>query len=415
MIQIKIGEFSKKYSISKETIRYYTDKKILLPYKIRHYYDYNDQCEKDIEVVKKFKKMAFSLMEIKEILNYLRLEEEAFPNLNEILLDYFENKLSVLEDERKVILNKEKVLKKEIDTIKISIKNSSTQTKVNSGIDLDFLSILSCRKCNSVLNLKKATINNNEILEGVLQCTCGMEYKIHAGILYCEGVNSDRKVPCVNNKQEIEEKYPTDYNAIKTLAENRLRKKIETDLSFGDFILDLSLMGGVHAQKFLEDGKQNNLFYIGCERWFDFLKVSKKTIDSLKNKPKTLFCCGDIKHAPFKANQFDKIVDVYGTTTDMRETGDYKLKEKINLLKEQGRFYGNYCDISNLSDENTENFRKCFDFKAIKSDLGTLNEIDIVVSPKTKEMGELTPFLKKNGMEEFAVYNFIGEKRKHIL
>jgi DNA-binding transcriptional MerR regulator len=409
---MKISEFSKRCNLSKETIRYYTEEKLILPQKIKHYYDYTEQCLKDIAIIIKLKNMAFSLSEIKDILNYLRLEPEAFPKLYVLLLDYFMEKLKTLKIEKSELEKKEFALKKEIERIKKTSTELEKKENSCSGIDLSLLSLLSCKRCHNELRLKKATIKNDEILAGILQCECGMNYKIQEGILYCEGSDFMIKAPCVSNREEFETKYPKDYNLVKKLSENWLKRKLDKDISSGDVIFDLTILGGVFSQKLLASSKSKGLIYIGCERGVGFIKVSKKVIESLENHPKSLFCCGDVKYAPFKENVFDKVIDIYGTTTDMYETGDYRIKEKYDLLKERGKFYGAYVDISNLSEENAENTRRSFDFNAIKHHLTIFGKRDLMVSPKTKEFGELNRIIKKNGSEELKVYGFSGEKVK---
>ncbi len=410
MIYIKIGEFSKKYNLTKESTRYYTDEKLLLPHKVRHYNDYDLQCEKDIQNIIKLKGMGFTLAEIREIMNYLRLEAEVFPNLNEFLLVFFECKLNRVNEEKEVLIKREQTLIDKIKSLKDMSSSISVENHINSGVDLQFLSLLSCKKCNNSLNLKMAEIRDGEIIEGMLKCECGVEYEIHDGILFCEGADDTKKVPAVNTKEDIEERYPSEYTSIKSIAENWLKGKIRTDLKGNEALLDFTTMGGVYLLPILEKAKRENLLYVGCERWLSFLKVSKKTVDSIKNKPKTLFCCGDIRHAPFKASAFEIIIDVYGTMTDMRETGDFKLNQKINLLKDRGRFYGIYYNISNLSNENPENLRKSLNFAMIEKELMALDKKNCFVSPKTKEFGEFNTLLKKNDREELTVCAWIGEK-----
>jgi len=411
VISIKISEFSKKYNISKETIRYYTDEKILLPHKVNHYYDYNEQCERDMDTIKNLKEIGFSISDMKELLNYLRLEIEVVPNLNTFMLDFYRNKLKKIDEERKSLDLAEKDLKGKIAMIEENNQSLNFNESSVSGIDLQFLNLLSCNQCSSPLKLKQADIIDGEIINGVLSCGCGMEYIVHDGILLFEGSNTEKTAPVFNTKEDVEKMYPGEYIATKVVIENWLNKKIQNDLKNKDILLDLTVTGGLYFSPLFEEIREREILYIGCERWLNYLKISKKVVDDLPAKPKTMFCCGDIKYAPFKRDVFDKVIDVYGSMADACYTGDLKIQHKISLLKDSGQLYGIYYDISNLPNENAENVRNGLKFSFIENELKTLKKINFTSSPKTTDIGgELDDILKREGQEVLTIYSYIGKK-----
>jgi len=356
------------------------------------------------------KAMGFSISEIKELLKYLRLEVEVVPNLNTILRNFLENKLSMIIEERNSLNLKEKELKETIKLIATQ-KNSTSDKPAISGIDIQFLPLLCCNKCGHPLQLKKVDIIDGEILNGVLDCKCGMEYLVQDGILLFEGADNEKKAPVFNTKEDIEKLYPGEYVATKLVVEKWLNEKIQQDLKNDDVLLDLSITGGIYSSPLFNDIRKMNILYIGCERWLNYLKISKKAVDVLPFKPKTMFCCGDIKYAPFKPALSDKIIDVYGTMVDMRETGDFKIQHKINLLKDFGQLYSVFHDFSNLSNETDKLIRKSLTFSQAEKELHSLTKkINSMHSPKTKKLGEINTILNTHGREELTVCSYIGKK-----
>jgi len=187
MSLMKISEFSKRCHLSRESIRYYVKKQLILPQKVSGYYNYDAQCLKDIRMIVKLRQMAFSLDEIRDIMKYLRLERDLSLDPDELLMDYFESNLIELETKRYEIIKKELILKREIETLKTSLEYSMSKSGVSSGIKVELLSSLICKKCHQNLELKKGKIKNDKIIEGILQCSCGIQYEIHEGFLFCEG------------------------------------------------------------------------------------------------------------------------------------------------------------------------------------------------------------------------------------
>lgn len=57
---MKIGKFSEKFSMAKETVCYYTHIGLLTPVKYRNFYDYNQSCEKEMTLIQELKAMDFT-------------------------------------------------------------------------------------------------------------------------------------------------------------------------------------------------------------------------------------------------------------------------------------------------------------------------------------------------------------------
>jgi hypothetical protein len=73
VIQMKIGEVSKKYNISIETLRFYDKVGLLVPERINNIRYYSERHIKKLKEILKMKKLMFTLDEIKGILELVNI------------------------------------------------------------------------------------------------------------------------------------------------------------------------------------------------------------------------------------------------------------------------------------------------------------------------------------------------------
>jgi len=403
---MKIGEFLKKFELTKETIRFYTEQQMLLPHKHRHYYDYNKECEKDLSDILQLKEMGFSISEIKEILNYQRIKK-AYPEIEEMIKSYYKHQLETIEEAKIELANREEKIKKSLETI----EKNRVQKTVQSGIDLTLINLLYCETCASPLKIKKGDIKEGALKEGVLTCNCGKAYEIKEGIIFLQDADLEKAESCVKNNDDCEVKFPKEYIASMVTMENWLNERILSDIKNYEILLDVRTLCGVFATSMIETIKDKNCVYIGVERNLSFLKRAKLRIDQVEKNVNTLFFCGDIRKLPIRIKTIDKVIDVYGSMADMRETGDFKQKEKIELLKENGKFYGIFTNIRNTDLENPKQLIRSLDINDIKKDLSQLRELTATATTETDKLGEFDGMLlKKTGKEILSINGWIAEK-----
>lgn len=406
MIQMKIGEFAKKYNLTKETIRFYTEQQMLLPHKHRHYYDYNKECEKDISDILQLKEMGFSITEIKEMLNYQRIKK-AYPEIDDMIKSYYKHQLDNIQAKKIELTNREEKIRKSLE----SIEKNRIQKSTQSGIDLNLIHLLYCETCASPLKIKKGDIKDGALKEGVLTCNCGKEYEIKDGIIFLQGADLEKPESTVKNIDDCEIKFPKEYIASVVTVENWLKERILTDLKDDEMILDVRTTCGVFATSMIKTIKDKTVLYIGVERNFFFLQEAKLRIDQVEKKMNTLFFCGDIRELPIKSKTVHKIIDICGSVADMQETGDFKLSRKIQLLKNKGRLYGIFTNINSISTDNPIQIIKSLNFNEIKNELATLCELTTISTKETEKIGEFqTKISKKTGKERLTINGWIGEK-----
>jgi MerR family Zn(II)-responsive transcriptional regulator of zntA len=121
----QIGELSKKAEVSKRTIRYYEEKSLLSPSRVTSggFRLYSNKDLKRLKIIKQFKKLDFSLDQIKEI---LKSEPDS-------------GKESQIQYSRRVIETQLTAIQKQIENLKeMEEKNQKALEMLNQ-----------CQECNS--------------------------------------------------------------------------------------------------------------------------------------------------------------------------------------------------------------------------------------------------------------------------
>lgn len=306
---MKISEFAREHGLKKETIRYYTELGLLIPEKISNYYNYNDQCTKDLHNIIKLKDYEFSLMEILKIISYIRLvgtTEEEDVSLFEII----ENKKNQL------IMKKELLEKKivSIDNVPRDIKIGTNCNDRIMGIDVKFLHILSCPKCKNQLSIVDSRIDGSILVEGYMKCQCGYKGSIKDGILICSDANEDSYNPHNKVKTNLSNIQPELISLLKRTSNYIKKEMINIDLR-NKVVLDLGADIPMVTSDLLELVDKNTLYIINSSSVSDAKFKQQQIINNsnIKNIKNIIFTAG-INEMPIKQNLIDVIVDGYATS-----------------------------------------------------------------------------------------------------
>lgn len=190
---MKAGEFAELFKINKTQVRYYREKGLLIPNRIKNYCDYNKQCVKDMHDILEMKLMGFSIEEIQVIKNYERLMIVFDESEYDFVLDYYKEKKKKNLDDIEALKNSNQLIDKKLNDL------SHTLQKNMSSIPLSFIDDIYCTQCERDMTLNDATISSVGIKSGHFSCQCGMTYKINDGILMCqEVVMLEQRMPSEN-------------------------------------------------------------------------------------------------------------------------------------------------------------------------------------------------------------------------
>lgn len=385
---MRIGEFSKKYNITHDTVRHYIDIGLLIPKKEGHHYRFDETHDRDISKIIELKKLDFSLIEIQKILNFKRL---AGKNSKEYISYYSK----VLEDKKKYILecqNRyetiESILSKKIE----DLISSGEKTKNTLGIKIESLEILHCPKCNESLNISDGNIENNMIINGRILCNCGYRAYIENGIYIGNNCGED-----LSNKKEIPSKLDfMEYSSTEFInffydGMSEIIENIKDNVTSPKYILELENCSGTFLMQYIEDLPEETTYIL--------INNDKTRLERLKNNlelnnihDRFIFICEDFNCIPIKTNSIDLIVDHWMTKEYASEKKEFLLDKLSKLLKQDGELLGAYPYLTNKdTDIYIEELEEkgYFKFKFISDKLDKLGFIE-------KSIIEIGPIIEKD-------------------
>lgn len=183
---MKIGELTKAYGVSNQTIRYYVKMGLLIPETKEKQYVFNEQSREDLELILKLKQFDLSLADIHRILSLNRISHFVSREDRDTYRTILHDKLAEIEREENRLQAVAADIREELRRQLESERTSMTETKAARGISLRFLPYLYCPHCNTPLNISDMQISQLEVHSARLHCDCGYSARIDNGILYSD-------------------------------------------------------------------------------------------------------------------------------------------------------------------------------------------------------------------------------------
>ena len=312
---MKIGEFSRVNKISIETVRHYIDLGLVIPYKNKSQYEFNEKCQKELEYVLNLKSLGFTLNEIKSIFIYETLGKLNDAETNNVLQDIF------------------------------TLKQKEIRAKIT------------------------------ELLEGKLKCSCGMEYGVESGILIIDKYsirkgNREYRNIIEDYIKETDENYIL--NVIKALDwiyNELLKVKINNKV-----ILEIGSGLGFLLRNIYDDLDDNSI-YIAVDNNIEKHIYLKALIERSKSKKNIMFICTDFKYIPIRNDSIDLFLDYSGSSNYWFENNDFSIKDIMKYLKKDAYLGLVYIILKKIALSNfiKEENRKNFNINYIKEELNKYN------------------------------------------
>ena len=176
---MKIGEFSRRYGVSRDTVRYYVNAGLLIPDDQGAQYQFTERECQDMETILRLKGLCFSLKEIAEYLSVLRVSTMVEPESIRDVVDFMDHKKLELEEQIKSLQEIHEAIDAEIYTF----SRLKPRAVKKTGLPLAALHLLACPYCGKGLELKQASLDSHYIYDGALVCSCGYQVQIEDGII----------------------------------------------------------------------------------------------------------------------------------------------------------------------------------------------------------------------------------------
>jgi len=317
---------------------------LLVPEKNGGQYNFDDNCQKDLDLIIEFKSMGFSLNEIKTILTFRNLGMLAGYEENAYYQSLFNHKYEKTKEEIARLISANEKVKKKIDEFNAKPGHSV----VPMGIHINHLGLLACPKCEAPLSLENGSIKSNQIVDGNLVCHC-QTYKVDAGILFLGP--SNELSPFTSTDGYISDYIlNTDSFYLETLQKGlqTLKRKISgLDLE-NKVILEPGSGVGFLLRSIYND-LPNNCVYVAVDHNIEKLNFLKRVLERTGIKKDILFICTDFSAIPLKKNSVDIILDNAGTSNYSFQHTEFLIDILDDLIKKEAYLLGTYLGFKKFS------------------------------------------------------------------
>jgi len=410
---MKIGDFSKKFGISIDTVRYYVENGLLLPEKVHNQRKFDERCISDMETILELKSMKFSISDIKKMFSLLRLTNLGEDHYKDYYLTLFRNKKKELDSEIEDLNNSVSLINEKIKEIKdINVKKTSKR----NGVPLSFFAYLYCPECDKMLKLDNASVIENQVFNGNLNCDCGYSAYIKDGVIVTDSAIVEENKPLNVDAfffQSIRKADPLYISHISRCLEWIYKRFAKSDLK-GKKILEAGAGFGIFLKEFiLRDSAFDGEFYIACDIYHDVLSHLKNSVEqSYQSSANVIYISSDFTKLPLKSESIDVVFDIFGTTTHKLYNSTTALSEIAKYLVTEGSWYGSYKYVLPGEAWFKEGFRKCenlFRLDCIRTELEEFKQLEIADIGNTQNIGEYAKVLKEGSTLNF--WTFMGKKK----
>jgi len=309
---MKIGEFSKKFNLTTDTVRYYINLGLIFPKKYGKQNIFDLDNENELQNIIELKKVHFSLEKIKEIIYFKKIiknptKEDSLRHQNII-----KTKINEVNIEIKNLKKVTKLLSSQLEK-----ETSSNSNYSKRGLPIEGLSLLQCPKCSSQLNLSATQIENSEILEGSLSCKCKKQYLIKGGVIFDNDfINWEEEYMKEEfNKNNYLENTPTSHIEFTLKNKNIVDSILTKEFLEGKNILNLKCGGLDLLSSLLENVDKKKIhFFMDTPIDYPFFKNLKDEYDKMNLDKKIIFFIGDFSELPLKKRKFNILVDIFATS-----------------------------------------------------------------------------------------------------
>ncbi|MFD2446911.1 MerR family transcriptional regulator [Bacillus sp. CGMCC 1.16607] len=405
---MRIGKFGEVNELSIDTIRHYMDLGLVVPEKKGGHYFFDERCQKDLEFVLEFKRMGFSLNEIKVISHYKNFGVLTQYEENAYYQSLFKEKYKKIDEEMNHLVGIKDKLKRKLDDL--STKSKGLNGSI--GVDLRIIDLLKCLKCGKSLTLQDGIISRNQIMEGKLACECGEAYIIESGILIVDKPDQVNVDDPLENRileyiHETDSAYLENLNSglhwsKRKLSEYPLENKI---------ILELGSGLGFFLRNIYQD-LPDNCLYIAVDRSIERHLFLKSLLEKSGLNRKILFICADFLDIPIQNQCIDMVLDLSGTSNYSFEHEEFLLREVDPLIKQDSFLLASFIAFKNFSHHSKveAKYRGNFTVNKIKTNIEDLKYRPI--EDRTSEMidkgGRYENFFVQG--EEIYTYSYFGKR-----
>ncbi|MDD6155242.1 MAG: MerR family transcriptional regulator [Eubacteriales bacterium] len=322
---MKVGQFSERTGVSRNTIRYYVSIGLLNPRNSGSQNNFTERELSDMKLIQRLKYQRFTLNEIQDIMAILRGSNRVEPETMEYLVAALKAKKIEIDEEAKELKNIQKTI--DADIVRVSSSYTPRENR-KTGLPLRALPLLVCPRCGKRLKVVNAEIDSDCIFSGELRCECGMKASIENGIvktgnLYIEDDDQPDLRRGVYQAVDFRRSVHLAYNYI----ESRLQ---QLDLS-DKVIMESNVNGVFYLFNHLELVPDDCLIIV-TDKYPETLEMYKHLIEMLDIERDIVYIADASCNYPLKPG----CVDLYISFISENE---HQLYHQNTFIEECGRYF----------------------------------------------------------------------------
>lgn len=330
--KMKIGNMAAKYNVSKDTIRYYVEKGLLVPVKKGAQLDFGERECEDMTFLQKMKQMKFNIKEMQAVFTLRRLSNFIEPDTIKAYEDILNQKKENLSQDISLLQNAYQIVETEL----LTYQSAKYQKCKPLGVPLQAIPLLCCPKCGKQLKIQNAQIVYQYVESGELNCDCGYHAQIQEGIVDTGNRYQgqyDRPDLKRGLYRDVGEEFITGFQKTSDFVWNRLQ---EMGMK-GKIIMETNINGYFFLYNRIKNVEKDCL-YIITDRYPEMLRMYKQLIELLNLDLNILFIADDSEAFPLKNGCVDILLDYYGSNEQV-------LYKKVSFIQEYQRYLSEDADI----------------------------------------------------------------------
>lgn len=304
---MKIGELAQACQMSKDTIRYYVEKGLLLPLKKGAQMDFTKRELEDLRYIQKMKHMRFSIRQMQAAFALRRLSNLIEPDTIQAYEELLNHKKKELREEIALLKDAYRTVDQELKSFQDRHEGRTCMT----GVPLNMLQYLCCPHCQKQLQAENARIAGKYLISGRLHCGCGYQAVIADGIVDTgnrylgEDDHPDLKRGLY---RDVGEEFVTGLQKCSDLVMERLSAMELRD----QVVMETNINGYFFLYNHIREIDPLSR-YIITDRYPEMLHMYKQLIESMGLDLDILFIADDSEQLPLLHGCAQVLLDFFGS------------------------------------------------------------------------------------------------------
>lgn len=337
---MKIGEVSRRYGISIDTLNYYIQFGLLVPPKKGGQRDFDARTISELEQILSLKELRFTLQEIYRIITMSRISHFASEEDQSDLAALYRLKREQCLKEAQAYSEAARILSEKISSLQIPVVSSR-----NTGVPLRMFDLLRCPDCGNPFTVSNPVMDSASMDSADLSCSCGYQAKIRSGIVITDS-SGPRPYDKADVNRETYRDLPPDLITLFQNAYNWMTSRILSVGTANRVVLETNINAWCFLHNHLEFLDPKGL-YILTDRFPETLLAYKKLIDAQGYPLNFLYIADSSANLPLQKKCVDLSIDFFAVNEYSFYNRSFLWSDLLPVLHPDTKLVGTYFSFQN--------------------------------------------------------------------